>query len=100
LKELLEGHPECTTSLCIIKEVLTSWTGKYILKALVLYVQSLQELRREPSDEDEDEDEDEDSEGDEDDESAENREIIEWLEKLERIDPMRKGRYADLGMPS
>jgi geranylgeranyl transferase type-2 subunit alpha len=24
LKELLEGHPECTTSLCIIKEVLTS----------------------------------------------------------------------------
>ncbi|KAF8244280.1 protein prenylyltransferase [Wilcoxina mikolae CBS 423.85] len=93
LKELLKGHPEC----------------KYILNALVLYVQSLQGLRREPPDEndgedDEDDDEDEDDEGDDDDdddddvdESTENRAIIEWLGTLERIDPMRKGRYADLG---
>ncbi|KAI5842703.1 hypothetical protein BZA05DRAFT_412010 [Tricharina praecox] len=65
--------------------------SRYILKALVLYVQLLQGLRKEPRDEDDDENEEEV------DEAAENQQILEWLESLESLDPMRKGRYIDLG---
>ncbi|CCX32538.1 hypothetical protein FPQ18DRAFT_272623 [Pyronema domesticum] len=77
LKELLESHPE----------------QRYILKALVLYVPALQALRKEPPSPD---DEDEDDEEEEVDEAEENKQILEWLETLQRVDPMRKGRYIDL----
>lgn len=66
--------------------------GKYVLKALVLYVQLVQELRKEPVDE-----EDQDGDEEEADEDAENREIQDWLRTLQAIDPMRRGRYQDLG---
>lgn len=68
---------------------------RYILKALVLYVPALQALRKEPPSPD---DEDEDDEEEEVDEAEENKQILEWLETLQRVDPMRKGRYIDLGM--
>lgn len=76
LKELLEAHPDC----------------KYILKALVAYAQLLQALRKEPLNEGESEDDVEEV-----DETAENQQILGWLETLERMDPMRKGRYRDQG---
>jgi len=76
LKELLEGHLEC----------------KYVLKALVQYVGLLQTLRKEPGGEEGDEREDEEEE----DEQGENEAMGKWLDKLEEIDPMRKGRYRDL----
>lgn len=78
LKELLDEHPEC----------------KYILKALVVYVQALQGLRREPPDDDHNHDEDADGGGNG---AAESREMLGWLKRLETIDPMRRGRYKDLG---
>lgn len=76
LKELLEHHAEC----------------KYILKALVLYQGLLQRLRREPRGGNDDDEE----EGDVDEES-EKAEMKGWLKRLVEIDPMRKGRYRDLG---
>lgn len=62
----------------------------------MLYVQLLQGLRKVPPDEGED-DEGEEEEADE---AAENKQILGWLESLESLDPMRKGRYRDLGMRS
>jgi hypothetical protein len=59
----------------------------------VLYVELLQALRKEPLDEGEQEEDLEEV-----DEAAENNEILGWLETLERIDPMRRGRYRDQGM--
>ena len=82
LRELLDEHPEC----------------KYILKALVVYVQALQGLRREPPDGDDDHGHDHGGGGvDGVSEAAEGREMLGWLERLEAIDPMRRGRYKDLG---
>ncbi|KAI5778514.1 hypothetical protein EDC01DRAFT_634616 [Geopyxis carbonaria] len=75
LKGLLEGHPNC----------------KYILKALVSYVQLLGSLRKEPPDEDFEE-------TDGVDESAEAQEMMAWVQHLTTIDPKRRGRYKALGL--
>jgi geranylgeranyl transferase type-2 subunit alpha len=94
LNELLEAHPECRLlgGKFSITLVLTLCTGKYILKALVLYVQLLQALRKELLGEGENEESVEKV-----DEAAENRRVLGWLETLERIDPMRRGRYSNQG---
>lgn len=82
LKELVEGGVE----------------GRGILKALVGYVGLLQRLRRGvqggDGGEEDDEEEDEDEEVDE---EREREEVRGWLERLVVIDPMRAGRYRDLG---
>lgn len=85
LKELVEGGVE----------------GRGILKALVGYVGLLQRLRKEVqragevaqgAEEDDDDEEDEEV-----DEERERGEMRGWLERLVVIDPMRAGRYRDLG---
>ena len=67
-----------------------------MLKALVQYVGLLQTLRKEPGGEEGDEREEEEEERGEEDEQGENEAMGKWLNKLEEIDPMRKGRYRDL----
>jgi hypothetical protein len=77
------------------KNLIIPIVGKYALYALVLYVRRLQNLRKElennyalhgdcvdiiTADDD-----------------SENKNIREWLQILETIDPMRAGRYKYLG---
>lgn len=79
LKELVEGGVE----------------GRGILKALVGYVGLLHRLRREVEIGKEAEEE---GEGEEEvDEEREREEMKRWLERLMVIDPIRVGRYRDLG---
>lgn len=94
LKDLLGEHPECGFIRSIFRgQGSNPLTARYILKALVLYVQLLQGLRKDFHDEDEEEE-------DETDDVAENNQMLGWLESLESLDPMRKGRYRDFGTRS
>ena len=74
MEERLEEHPGC----------------KYILLALITFVMLRQKVRREPHTEEEEVEEEVDEE-------KEGKDLREWVETLKQVDPMRTGRYNDLG---